>query len=216
MRVLVQADGTSSLVIEHIKNTRRTELPSHPKVGVAYVYFDYKDRARQTPEVILAEMIKQLEFERAAYSPADVSLSPHIKEMYDNLHHQGKRPTLSELRELILSIGAEFGEVHLIFDALDECNEDERKVLLPFMTQLPLARKGNLRFKIMVTGRPYYADMLCAFADAAKLAIVPDEEDMKLAIREKIEAEVAKKRHKISPQLKADIISTVLKKADRM
>jgi uncharacterized protein (DUF2344 family) len=55
-----------------------------------------------------------------------------------------------------------------------------------------------------------------AFADAAalELAIVPDKEDMQLAVKEKIEA--AKERHKFSAKLELDIVATVVEKADGM
>jgi len=208
--MLARANDTRSIVIEHIE--ARIQKPINPSAALAYVYFDYKDRARQTPEVILATLIKQLAFRRTN-SQSDASLSSHIEEMYSKMHPVGKRPTMSDLRELFISFAAEFREVYLIFDALDECNEDERKVLLPFMMRLPLDRKGEVRFKILITGRPH---MQHAFADEAplQLAIVPVKEDMKLAIKEKIEA--AKKRHKISTQLELDIVATVLEKADGM
>jgi hypothetical protein len=123
---------------------------------------------------------------------------------------------MSDLRELFISIAAEFGEVYLILDAWDECNEERRDVLLPFVVELPLARKGNVRFKTMVTGRSHCADMQHAFADAAalELAIIPDKEDMELAVKAKIEA--VKERHKIPAQLGLDIVATVLEKADGM
>jgi hypothetical protein len=207
---LAQANDTRSIVIEHIEAS--IQQPIHPSAAVAYVYFDYKDRARQTPEVILAELIKQLAFRRTDLQ-ADASPSQHIEEMYDKMHPKGRQPAMSDLRELFISIAADFSEVYLIFDALDECNEDERNVLLSFVMQLQLARKGDLRFKIMVTGRPH---MQRAFADAAalELPIIPDKEDMELAVKEKIEA--AKKRHKIPVQLELDIVAKVLEKADGM
>jgi hypothetical protein len=208
--MFTRANDTRSIVIEHIE--ARIQQRIHAGAALAYVYFDYKDRASQTPEVILAELIKQLAFQRTN-SQADASLSPHIEETYDKMHPQGKRPAMSDLRELFISIAAEFSEVYLVFDALDECSEDERNVLLPFVMRLPQARKGNVRFNILITGRPH---MQHAFTDEAalELAIVPDEEDMELAVKEKIEA--AKKKRKISPQLEWDIVATVLGKADGM
>ena len=208
--MLARANDTRSIVIEHIE--ARIQHPVYPPAALAYVYFDYKDRARQTPEVILAELIKQLAFRRTD-SQSDASLSPRIEEMYDKMHPVGKRPAMRDLRELFTSLAAEFREVYLIFDALDECNEDERGVLLPSIMRLSRDQKGDVRFKIFITGRPH---MQHAFADEAplQLAIVPEKEDMKLAINEKIEA--AKKKHKISAQLELDIVATVLGKADGM
>jgi len=205
--VLARANDDRSIVIEHIE--ARIQHPVYPLAALAYVYFDYKDRARQAPEVILAELVKQLAFRRTD-SQADESLSPYIEEMYDKMHPKDKRPAMSDLRELFTSLAAEFREVYLIFDALDECNEDQRKVLLSFMMRLTLDRKGDVRFKILITGRP---QMQLAFTDEAplQLAIVPDKEDMKLAIKGKIEA--AKKKNKISAQLELDIVATVLGKA---
>jgi len=200
-------------VIEHIQ--ARIQHAINPTAAVAYMYFDYKDRARLTPEVILAGLIKQLVF-RQTDSHVNATLSPHVMEMYDKMHHQGKRPAMSDLQELFISIAAEFSEVFLIFDALDECNEDERNVLLPFVMRLPLARKGDVRFRIMVTGRPYCADMQRAFADAAalELAVIPDNGDIELAVKEKLEA--AKKSQRIPAQLELDIVTKVLEKADGM
>jgi len=208
--MLDRANDTRSIVIEHIE--ARIQKPTDPPPALAYVYFDYKDRARQTLEVILATLIKQLAFRRTD-SQADASLSPHIEEMYNKMQPKGKRPAMRDLQELFISLAAEFRDVYLIFDALDECNEDEREVLLPFMMRLPLDRKGEVRFKILITGRPH---MQHAFADEAplQLAIVPVKEDMRLAIKEKIEA--AKKKHKISAQLELDIVATVLEKAEGM
>jgi hypothetical protein len=82
--------------------------------------------------------------------------------------------------------------------------------------RLSLARKGNVRYNIMITGRPDRADIQRAFADAAalELAIVPDKEDMELAVKEKIK--FAKERHKISARLELDILATVLENADGM
>jgi hypothetical protein len=80
--VPAQADDTRSIVIEHIQASIQQRI--HPRAAVAYVYFDYKDRARQTPEVILAELIKQLTFRRTD-SQENASLSPYIKEMYDKM-----------------------------------------------------------------------------------------------------------------------------------
>ena len=202
-------------MIEHIKHNRILST-SDPKVGLAYVYFDYKDRARQTPENVLAELIKQLEFQ-LTYLINDMPPLPHIQKIYANLLKEGKRPALVDLQQSLLSIGAAFDEVYLVFDALDECDEQtQRSVLLPFIMGLPFKRGGTKGFRILVTARPYCTDIQSELEPhALQLPIAANVEDMELAVREKI-AVAKQKRVTVSAQLEEEIVSAVLEKAAGM
>jgi len=59
-------------VINHIEQSGILAT-GDPRAALGYVYFDYKDRARQTPENFLAELIKQLEFQ-LAYCPTSTEM----------------------------------------------------------------------------------------------------------------------------------------------
>jgi hypothetical protein len=204
-------------VIKHIEQSRILVVRDQ-KAALAYVYFDYKDRARQTPENILAGLLKQLEFQLAnSPSSTDMPPMPHIQPLYERLHSQRKRPVFSDLQGMLLSIVAEFDDVYLLFDALDECDEaTQRNVLLPLITQLPLSiiQEGNKGCKIFVTARPHYADIQPALEpQPLKLEIIADAMDMELVIRAKI-AVVKQKGARIPAQLEQDIVSAILDKAD--
>jgi hypothetical protein len=199
------------VVIEHIEET----LATSPKVALVYSYFDYKDRARQTPEGVLAELIKQLEFQRAG-GLADMPLLPPIQQLYDNFRQKGKRPFLPDFRDALLSVSCYFEVVYLVFDAMDECDlESQRSALSPLITGLPLAKNN---FKIMVTGRPYCADLQEAFElpAALELSITADNGDMELAVKEKIKKAKEMKRANISAELENKIVSAVMEKAAGM
>lgn len=205
-----------------IKHIQQSEVLAtrKPKAAVAHVYFDYKHRARQTPENILAQLIKQLEFQKEYPSTiTDMPPMPHIQPLYDRLHKQCKRPVFSELQGMLLSIGEGFDDVYLVFEALDECDETTRRtVFLPLITQLSgsLTREGKTRFKIFVTNRPNCVDIQNALEPRAlKLPIIPDPADMELVARAKITV-VRQKGIRISVQLEQDIVSAIVHSADGM
>jgi hypothetical protein len=202
-------------VIEHIQKSSILST-GDPKVALAYVYFDYKDRTRQTPENVVAELIKQLEFQLAD-SIDDTPPLPHIQKLYDRLNTEGKRPTLFDLQYSFLSIGAQFDDIYLVFDALDECDEQtQRSVLLPFIMGLPLKRGGTKGFKLLVTARPYCADIESKLEPhAQQLPIAADVGDIELAVRAKIVL-AKQKRVAVSAQLEEEIVSAVLEKAAGM
>jgi hypothetical protein len=206
-----------SIVINHIERSRIL-VAREPKAALAYVYFDYKDRARQTPENILAGLVKQLEFQLAnSPTSTDMPPMPHILPLYKRLHTQHQRPVFSDLQGMLLSIVAEFGDVYLLFDALDECDETTRKnVLLPLITQLPLSitQEGKKGCRIFVTARTHCADIQPALKpQTLELEIIANAADMELVVRAKI-AVVKQKGVRISAQLEQDIVSAILDKAD--
>jgi len=203
-------------VIEYIQNSGILSI-SNRKAALAYVYFDYNDRERQTPENILAELLKQLEFQLPDPPNVIPPIYPHIQELYDISLKHGKRPSLTDLEYWLTSIGTKFDQVYLVFDALDECDEQtQRSFLLRFIMNLPLKRKGTKGFKILITARPHCRDIELALQHRAlEMVITAHNKDIELAVRAKIE--VAKQTtDKVSTQLEEEIVSAVLKKAAGM
>jgi hypothetical protein len=202
-------------VIEHIQQSGILSR-SDPKVALAYVYFDYKDRARQSPENVLAELIKQLEFQLVD-TINDTPPLPHIEIMYQHLHNNGKRPALFDLKHSFHTISRQFEKIYLVFEALDECDEQTRSIVLfSLLEGLPFTPRGTNVFKLFVTARPYRANIQSSLGpEILQLPIAADMGDMELAARGKI-AVAKQKGVIIYPQLEEDIVSAVLEKAAGM
>jgi hypothetical protein len=162
------------MVIDHLK-----ENASIKRYGVAYIYFDFADQARQKPISILANLLKQL-----ANQIQELPLE--LEELYTKSERASETPTLQDLQRILLVLSNTFSRVFLIFDALDECNEDtQRKELLPLF--LNLSKLGTGRISIFLTSRPHPEDIRDSFKGTAQIELRARDEDMEIYIKEKID-----------------------------
>jgi hypothetical protein len=192
---------SSSFVIDHLEALSQKE-----SYAVAYIYFDYNEQTRQTPENVFASLIKQLAC-RLPYLPLKIG------ELYDDLHMKTKRPTLDDLYTTLEELQRQFPRIFLIFDALDECHEeDQRKVLLPLFQRLG-TESG---IKLFFTSRPYPEDIKDSFLDAEKIEIYAQEGDIKKFIEEKINGNRRARRLIEKSKCKERIINQLCKCAEGM
>lgn len=176
-----------------------------PDVGIAYVYCDFKERASQTPEMILGIVLQQL------LSHQRPSLQSRTIALYNNFMKQQKRPSVTELLSAIVSTSEEFTRIFLVFDALDECDEEmQRKDLLSCLEQLSQAP-----FKILVTSRPHPIDIRTSFKEAAKATIYANSNDIEAFVRRRIKEEKSR-GITIKPDLENAIVDQILLKAKGM
>lgn len=170
----------SSMVIDHLEERAPTE-----NYGVAHVYFDYMDQDRQKPIVILANLVKKLAYKKP-------SLPAELERLYDTLQPQNKRPGFAELYTALLKTSKAFNRVFLVFDALDECNQDnQRRELLPLFHQLATHGTG---INVFVTSRPHPEDIQTSLHGAAKIELSAKAEDISIYIQERIEENPRSKR----------------------
>lgn len=163
----------SSVVIDHFRDQAVTQ-----NYGVAYIYFDYKERDQQRPTQVIASLAKQL-----AAQTTDPSLPTEIERLYEKLERQEKKPSTEELFGALLGTFKSFSQVFLVFDALDECNQDsQRRGLLPLFH-----RMGQSGANIFLTSRQHPEDIQQSFYDIPKLELSAQKEDIEIYIRQKIE-----------------------------
>ena len=94
------------------------------QVGVAYLYFDYKNRDNQPKETIIANLLHQLIIQ--------LDELPHeIELLYDR--YQRSPPEYSKLLDALVRCSKEFGSVQFMLDAFDECSEGQQDNLLRFI-----------------------------------------------------------------------------------
>lgn len=98
------------------------ELESRASVenyGVAYIYFNFKEQEQQHPIQALSSLIKQLLTQvKGSKLPAEA------EKLYDEFISEKKQPPFQNLQQVLSSISQSFTRVFLVFDALDECDEE--------------------------------------------------------------------------------------------
>ncbi|KAJ7109056.1 hypothetical protein C8R43DRAFT_905027, partial [Mycena crocata] len=123
-----------SLVIDHLRNIQRKQST---RIGLAWVYYNYKEESRQTPDAVFFSIARQL-----AASSVD------LYEQFKLLYH--KNPYTRASPDEILSddfLLRGFKQTFLVFDALDECAEENRDAFLKMIVRLQ-----NFGANIAITG----------------------------------------------------------------
>lgn len=197
---LIPYASCSCGVIKHLKD--RADASDY---GVAYFYFDYKERGNQTPILVLASLVKQLGYQIPC-------LPQKISKLYADLEHKGERPNLEELLIVLLSIFVSFKRVFIIFDALDECNQKgQRDRLLPLFHRL-----GEGGANLFITSRYYPEDIQVSFKDVPRIEIIASGQDIKSYILQKLEENPQVKRLAEKAGCEDRIISKLTERANGM
>ncbi|KAF8541994.1 hypothetical protein BDD12DRAFT_442140 [Trichophaea hybrida] len=109
----------SSLVVDHLATNF-----SGKNVGVACLYCDYRDRKAQTPVNMIGGLLKQF-----------ITAFPVIpKEITQAFQPNGQRSLeLHTACDMLRTVLQSFHRSYVCIDALDECNNDDRRTFLEYL-----------------------------------------------------------------------------------
>jgi len=158
-----------------------------------YIYFDLKRDASQTADQVAASLLKQI-----VWPPE--SDSHFLREIYEKLNINSPRPSLDDTLELI-TLCTRSVNVRILFDALDECNENELGKVYNIIQTLLKANIG-----VYVTTRPHIIGLLRKrFSDAIYMEnIYASKDDVRKVLIQRIS------EHR--DVLESDLINEILSK----
>jgi hypothetical protein len=135
-----------SIAIDHL-----LERAERERAKVAYVYFDYKTQKSQTRIEVICTLVKQL------LSQSNVIPDP-LEELYKKFQDKTKpmAENMKALTETLQWYGQIEESVFMVFDALDECSEHNRKDVLELLSDL--VKYG---YKVLVSSRPHVSFDSC-------------------------------------------------------
>jgi Cdc6-like AAA superfamily ATPase len=162
----------AGVAVQHLSTT----FPSDDKIGVAYVYCNYKDQGSQNALNLLSALLKQLLLSRPNFAES-------IYDIYNDHNRQQSRPSLDEMCTILRSTCALFSKVFLVVDALDECtNRDGERTSL--INQLwDIQEEPNVN--VLVTSR-FIPDIEQKYISASKLEIRASDHDIKCFVASQI------------------------------
>ena len=105
---------SSSIVFDHLQTTYETDCT----VGVAVVYFNYKEGNSQSLENIVSEMTHQLVCQSSTVPPA-------LTIAYRKSQRTSTQIGLGEHKALLKATINSFDKVYLVVDAIDEFRDEE-------------------------------------------------------------------------------------------
>lgn len=164
-----------------------------------YAFCSYKEEEVQTPENLVADLLKQVLQQTG-------STSDDTRGLYTRHKAKKTRPTLQELTSVLVNEVDRFESVFVVIDALDECTErdNSRAQLLAEVRRLP----QNSR--ILITSR-YSPHLEESFKDAPSVEVRATDDDVKRYIEGRIEKEPRLAKHIRSDiQLLDEVVTTIV------
>ncbi|KAF2793076.1 hypothetical protein K505DRAFT_306450 [Melanomma pulvis-pyrius CBS 109.77] len=100
----------SSTLLENILE----HASGDPGKSVAYFYFDFNDKQKQDPQIMVRSLISQL-------SQQCIKISPGLNGLYSSCGNGQRQPSPAELLQVLRQLIEERPCTYIIIDALDEC-----------------------------------------------------------------------------------------------
>ena len=172
-------------------------------VGVTYVYCNYSEAEKQSPENLLRSILLQLVSRKRV-------IMEELTEAYKKHSKEGTTPSVHECCRLIHAAMGCFPKIYLVIDALDECAEGTGDILF---TEI---RKMKPPISVLITSRHTFTN-LYEQESALRLEIEADEVDIRQYLEERMECSTALQAYfKNDRDLHDVIISGIADKAKGM
>ncbi|KAF2175434.1 hypothetical protein K469DRAFT_647119, partial [Zopfia rhizophila CBS 207.26] len=187
-----------SLVVDYLERNLALD-----HVGIAYIYFNYKEQSEQTATNLIASLLQQL-------VRKDAFVSEEITSLFHRHMQQLTRPTIAEWSMLLESQIGRFSRVFILIDALDECSESTRDEFLYEMQQL------QPFINLLITSRPISTIEL-ELDGAARLGIHAADADIRRYLERRVKRERRLRRLLITDSaLEETIVETIAENAKGM
>ena len=173
--------------------------------GIAYMFYNYKERGSQTPTNVVATLCQQLLQQNS-------DALDQAKTLYDEHKSKRTRPSLDEYSQLLSEIAENFSKITLVLDAFDESPEDSeaRERLLAKLQDIktPCA--------ILIFSRPANA-LENELPDAFRLNIESREQDIASYLDARLSRYQRMQKHfKADPELRKLMVYSIVPKAQKM
>src|ERR1700727_936745 len=96
---------------------------SDPAFALGYFYFDFRDPAKQGYENLVRSLIEQ-------FAGRGTGTPESLRTLFSQHRDGARQPTVKVLVEALREIVCGFQQTYIIVDALDECSEREKLLVL--------------------------------------------------------------------------------------
>ncbi len=189
------------MVVDTLRTDQRTNSDA---VGVSAVYCNFKEREVQTPHNLLAGTCAQL-IQNSMRPLPDALMS-----LYKRHNTSNTRPSWEEINRIFHDVARSLHKVYLVVDAIDECSEQVRNVVVSGLKALPDTTR------ILITARPI-PEIIRLFPGSLELDFRASEFDLTRYITTRIANNPRLARQvQNDTTLEQEICNRVILKADGM
>lgn len=185
------------------------DCPAEPTSRTCYFYCKHGDRARTTLLSVLRGLLSQL-------LRADDPLLCWVDEKYQS-SGQHILETRDLSREVLRTLLLNGGKTFLVLDGLDECEVEERKLILQCLTNL-IKRCDNQttgKLRVLVISQDY-PDIRKGLSDASEIALKSSDNENDLRDYARVKCEELRERFCLAEDEFDYILTTTCERADGM
>ena len=198
----------SSAIIKNLHSI----LSSQP---LLYFYFDFNDIGKQKLESMVRSLISQLYYKY-------LDTSQELESLFSSCDDGHRQPTSGSLYKVLLYMIEQVKEVWLVLDALDECGTRRgppTEGLLSWIREVLSSEQRNVH--LLVTSRPEHDIEFGIMGFAHNDDIVPIRsslisDDIRAYVRTRIREDSSLKRWRSHPEVRNEIETRLMEKADGM
>ncbi|EXJ72482.1 uncharacterized protein A1O5_04987 [Cladophialophora psammophila CBS 110553] len=188
----------AAVIVQHLRQL----FPDESKTKVAGVFFDYKNKALQTPANVLASIWMQI----ANHEEID----QHVAQLYHRNILKGTNPSIEEVSEVLRMELSKHEKILLVIDAVDEGDHESTLKVFDELTRCMAV------MNILATSR-HRKPSLFHFQGCPLYQILCSEPDLRVYVESRLQQEPMLQRHLAnSPTLHEDIKRSVLEKSSGM
>ncbi|CAG8982672.1 hypothetical protein HYALB_00014050 [Hymenoscyphus albidus] len=155
----------ASILVEELTS----RFHENEKVGIAYIYCNFRRQDEQKKDDLLASLLKQL----ARHQPI---LPEVVKDLYNRHNAQRTRPSFDEISRSLQSTMAMYSRVFVVIDALDECNVSDGS-RTTFLSEL-FSLQTKCTVNLFATSR-FGTEFRAIFPNSLSLEIRASEHDVR-------------------------------------
>ncbi|KAF3230010.1 hypothetical protein TWF191_000249 [Orbilia oligospora] len=198
--------GAGKTILTSIVVDDLTTRFSKMKIGLAYIYCNFRRKDEQKIQSLLASLLKQL-----ALTSTQSDLPEAVKEMYQRNTEKRMRPSIDDIFRALESVSKDYERVFIIVDALDECQTSYncREIFLSKLFQL----QSNCGTNLFITSRAL-PEIMKKFdsVDAEVLEVRAHKED----VRNFLEAQISSSGEQLLIDCREEIKDEITNVVDGM
>jgi Cdc6-like AAA superfamily ATPase len=137
-------------------------------IGIAYIYFNFRQQDKQNVNDLLASLLKQL-------AESQPSLPKSVKDLHNQHKTKRTRPSTKEISDTLQAVATLYSRVFIVVDALDEC-QVSNSYCLKFLSEIfSLQTKSVINF--FATSR-FIPEITEKFNESLQLEIRASDQDV--------------------------------------
>lgn len=216
-----KTDTASSLWLYGIPGCGKTVLSStilqsvlqhcrdDPRKATVYFFFDFNDRQKQDPELMLRSLLYQL-------SQQSIMIPASLNSLYSSCENGQQQPLLDALLTVMQQMMQEIPHVYALLDALDECSQ--RAELMDILETMAGWQLQNLHLLVTSRRERDIESSLEGFIDRRNIICLQShlvDKDIERYVRQRLSDDKSLRKWE-TPAIRQDIEAALMKGANGM